>query len=879
MSDTIVITLDDASSAASYATAAAASAAAAAASATTATTEATAAEEAATNAQTYYTDVQTILQSSATYTTSINQLTLEESTGYGIVTGLEVSAQSTANMTVAVAAGTVHLPSGYRYAISAVSSQTISNADSTKPRIDLIYVSSAGAVTYEAGELGTVAVAGSDTYTLTTNFASGDTIVFDGITFTVTTATQDSTDFVLGSTIATSMTNFATALNANSTISATYTATVNDGVITVAETTAGGGNMPGSMTVTGTGVITAGTATTSTEASATTPTLPSGALSLAQISVTANATAITATDITDTRILKTEAKEYIDGINAMYPPEPLVGIRGDGTSDDTSRLKSIVSYAKTNSAKVFIPPCTVLTSSPIQLYDNVAVIGSGINSTIMLNTATSVFVNYDPDNPTDTDSWSNNINIEGVGFRGDTDTSQTVPHLTSDTSSLNKHLFVDCSYSVSSYTDSNTGLTVTHSYSYSTDARCAVHLCIGSSSRLDNLYAEGFDIGFQLEGGSMYKIDKLSASWNKIAFATNYDPVNNSTKTTTISMNTCDFSYNYIDLKLKECQDSNFVNVNYDRASLGLWLINVYGLKFESTYCEIVYDAVLNEGSYGNDNIMEKCYFYWVNDSGTIKLQRGKWYLKSLRGGCAINIANSTASVVITDLDTSYTVTRSTSYPYSYIVGSSERLINLLYPDPFFLLNGTMITYGAGISSVTYSADSECSAKNILVAVGTAGTQASNGLRIALPSSITIPQDTPIRINFEYQYTGSDTVAAAPIGIKYGSNLLAHKTLTTATEWTTYEDALMSTSGYLSPTYTYGTGGFSGTLSIRNLFIYIGEQKPIYNDLYAPLGQACTTANRPTKGIIAGYSIFDSTLGYPIWYSGSAWVNYAGTTV
>lgn len=41
---------------------------------------------------------------------------------------------------------------------------------------------------------------------------------------------------------------------------------------------------------------------------------------------------------------------------------------------------------------------------------------------------------------------------------------------------------------------------------------------------------------------------------------------------------------------------------------------------------------------------------------------------------------------------------------------------------------------------------------------------------------------------------------------------------------------------------------------------------------------AVTTANRPT-GIGAGASVFDTTLGKPVWYNGTAWVDATGTTV
>lgn len=38
------------------------------------------------------------------------------------------------------------------------------------------------------------------------------------------------------------------------------------------------------------------------------------------------------------------------------------------------------------------------------------------------------------------------------------------------------------------------------------------------------------------------------------------------------------------------------------------------------------------------------------------------------------------------------------------------------------------------------------------------------------------------------------------------------------------------------------------------------------------------SANRPTKGLWIGRSYFDTTLGYPIWYDGTQWVDAQGNT-
>lgn len=39
------------------------------------------------------------------------------------------------------------------------------------------------------------------------------------------------------------------------------------------------------------------------------------------------------------------------------------------------------------------------------------------------------------------------------------------------------------------------------------------------------------------------------------------------------------------------------------------------------------------------------------------------------------------------------------------------------------------------------------------------------------------------------------------------------------------------------------------------------------------------TGDRPTNGIAAGDYFFDTTLGTPIWYDGSNWIDATGATV
>ena len=115
---------------------------------------------------------------------------------------------------------------------------------------------------------GNAAVAGARTYTLTTQFAANDTVTVEGQTFTAVASSPSAGEFEIGSTIADSITNLVALINATAAINTVYTATKTATDFTLTEIAAGGGNTPGTITVTGTGVITSGTATTSVAGSA-----------------------------------------------------------------------------------------------------------------------------------------------------------------------------------------------------------------------------------------------------------------------------------------------------------------------------------------------------------------------------------------------------------------------------------------------------------------------------------------------------------------------------------------------------------------------------------------------------------------------------------
>jgi len=114
--------------------------------------------------------------------------------------------------------------------------------------------------------LGTTKVAGSRTFPITTNAATADTVTIAGITLTAVASGATGNQFNVGATVAATAANIATALNANMTFNAIYSASADSsGVITVSENSShiGYGNTPAAASKTGTIVFGTGTATTS----------------------------------------------------------------------------------------------------------------------------------------------------------------------------------------------------------------------------------------------------------------------------------------------------------------------------------------------------------------------------------------------------------------------------------------------------------------------------------------------------------------------------------------------------------------------------------------------------------------------------------------
>jgi hypothetical protein len=63
----------------------------------------------------------------------------------------------------------------------------------------------------------------------------------------------------------------------------------------------------------------------------------------------------------------------------------------------------------------------------------------------------------------------------------------------------------------------------------------------------------------------------------------------------------------------------------------------------------------------------------------------------------------------------------------------------------------------------------------------------------------------------------------------------------------------------------------------QNLRIYFNNLDNFLVAISTP--QNGITADRPTQNLQVGQFYFDTTLGYPVWYDGTDWVDSSGTVV
>ncbi|OQA28050.1 MAG: hypothetical protein BWY57_03557 [Betaproteobacteria bacterium ADurb.Bin341] len=249
-------------------------------------------------------DVDTLESTVSGHTSALGavQTQANENTGYGVASGLAVSAQSTPNMTVKVAAGVAYLPDGTRVAVAG-NNVTVPAASSASARKDIVYVAANGALACLSGEPLAPAIAGLRKVTIVTNAVAGDTFTFGDITLTAVASNPGANQFTFGATAADTMTSLAGFLEGAITVNGDYVVAVVEGAIHITEKVAGGGNTPPAVTVTGTMTITQELTASSKAAveEVVAPATPTNCVLLALVTVGQSATSVGASDIADKR--------------------------------------------------------------------------------------------------------------------------------------------------------------------------------------------------------------------------------------------------------------------------------------------------------------------------------------------------------------------------------------------------------------------------------------------------------------------------------------------------------------------------------------------------------------------------------------------------
>ena len=97
-------------------------------------------------------DLQRLETTATNLVDAINELLMQikEKTSYGVVSGLEVTAQGEPDMTVNVSSGIIYMQDGKRFEVEA-GTKAVEEADADNSRIDIIYIDGTGVVSYMQG--------------------------------------------------------------------------------------------------------------------------------------------------------------------------------------------------------------------------------------------------------------------------------------------------------------------------------------------------------------------------------------------------------------------------------------------------------------------------------------------------------------------------------------------------------------------------------------------------------------------------------------------------------------------------------------------------------------------------------------------------------
>lgn len=430
------------------------------------------------------------------------------------------------------------------------------------------------------------------------------------------------------------------------------------------------------------------------------------------------------------------------------------------------------------------------------------------------------------------------VKVGGVNFRGDTDQNQLIKHHPDGDPDFNDnfHIFADYEWNAGTVTESVTGFTNTLSINNDpATVKAGVHTRGGRLEVDDLVQIEGFEAGIYLEGTSLANIGQNARiRFCEAGIQTRADRNNSNLKATMLNTNQTVIEYCYVGSYQNELQDSIYYNTFITRCCIPTVSRNTTNVTHKKGYFELTHNMIDCDGSFQKSEVYEDCQWSFVNANAP--------FIK--RFGFASNNLNQSITFIRPDIKfnggSMFSVDVVSDYAkiifdrrYDYLPASADWLyinseLNIpWHPDPKFTRGGFGVASG---SSATVTHISDYDNGSYLEIVGNGVGADLNGAQVLIYPIDNIPDNDvlDIRIGYEYQYDdeGSGDSILYPFGAYIGGahrspaeNLTGQNGITASDQWKRVERSY-KTSGNLSGTRF--SGGFTGTLRIRNFYISIG---------------------------------------------------------
>ena len=523
------------------------------------------------------------------------------------------------------------------------------------------------------------------------------------------------------------------------------------------------------------------------------------------------------------------------------------GAVGDGVTDDTAAMQAAIDSA---AGWVFVPQGTYLTSSPLVIPHNTSITGVGLSSKILNTTTTALYFST---------TGAGYVSVDNISIRGDTDLAQTINHYPDGDASFsdNFHIFADHYWNEGVATDSTTGFSNTYGVDNDpSTTRCGILSRTGRTLIGSGVTIEGFETGIFLEGVSISKINtNARIRFCEVGIQTKADRTTSSLKCTALNCENAVIEFCYVGAYQNELQDSLYTNTYFSRCCIPTVSRNTTNINHKKGYFELHHNICDIDGSFQKEEIYEDCVFTFVHTSEDfvrrfVSGQAGNTALRFTRP--TINI-NGNTNFKIGTIGNRCQVVFDTRYKYLPTNSNSiwiENERNIPWnPDPLFTRGGYGVLSGSS-ATVSHTSGTDGSYLEIL---GNGVGADLNGVRVEIYPTDLLPDNASqtIRISYEYQYddAGSGDSIQYPFGLYVGGsfrspieNVTATDNPTVTGEWVKVERSFRTSGNLSSVSFS---GGFTGTLRIRNFYVSYGNG---FAHNYQPRPNFWIVASIPTTG-------------------------------